>query len=218
MSYDILNRIFKNIYVIALENSPRIERIKERFKGLSYEIFYGVDGRKIDIKYYRDRGSRLTYGQLGCSLSHVNLYKKIVEENIDMALILEDDCVFNENIDKIEECFKNIPEKWELIYLGYLPECPFSHSIIHEQIYRINPNSPPICGTQSILLRKSFAKVAYDFNINGLYTADGALTELNKHISTNCYAMVPSMSSQEGLDCLAVEVDKEMDKLTRPYK
>ena len=36
-------------------------------------------------------GRELTPGELGCSLSHIRLWEKMVKENIPEVLILEDD-------------------------------------------------------------------------------------------------------------------------------
>lgn len=40
----------------------------------------------------------MTHGVLGCSLSHIKIYKKMVEDDIEIALILEDDALLTENI------------------------------------------------------------------------------------------------------------------------
>ncbi|MEQ4924801.1 glycosyltransferase family 25 protein [Proteus hauseri] len=40
----------------------------------------------------------MTHGVLGCSLSHLKVYEKIVSEKIALALILEDNAKLSENI------------------------------------------------------------------------------------------------------------------------
>lgn len=69
--------------------------------GINYEFFPAVDGRKIsdkelatvsDARWFRRYvGRDMTRSDLGCALSHVYLYKKMVEEGLESALVLEDD-------------------------------------------------------------------------------------------------------------------------------
>ena len=35
------------------------------------------------------------------------------------CLILEDDCIFTENVNDFDNIIKDIPEDWELLYLGH---------------------------------------------------------------------------------------------------
>lgn len=44
-------------------------------------------GRKVRI------ADKLSPGELGCACSHIAVYKKMAEENIELALILEDDAI-----------------------------------------------------------------------------------------------------------------------------
>ena len=37
-------------------------------------------------------------GEIGCALSHINLYKKIVSDKLSYAIILEDDVEFDERL------------------------------------------------------------------------------------------------------------------------
>jgi GR25 family glycosyltransferase involved in LPS biosynthesis len=62
-------------------------------------------------------------GQLGCFLSHYQLWKHIVKSNIDLAIILEDDVKiynnFNKNIDTI---YENLPVKFDYVHLFIHPD------------------------------------------------------------------------------------------------
>jgi hypothetical protein len=51
-------------------------------------------------------------------LEHINIYKKIEDENLDFGIVLEDDAVFVDNIkDRLNETILNLPENWDVIYL-----------------------------------------------------------------------------------------------------
>ena len=126
------------IYVLNLKS--RIEKLLKITKQLNdqnikYEIIEGIDGKELDNNYLKTnkieicneyywtiKNRNMTYGELGCTLSHLKIYEKhILENNKDHCLILEDDVIIPDNfIDKL----KNITLKmdklpnWDLIYLG----------------------------------------------------------------------------------------------------
>ena len=62
-------------------------------------------------------------GQLGCFLSHFQLWKYIIKSNIDIAVVLEDDVKiynnFNKNIDTI---YENLPVKFDYVHLFIHPD------------------------------------------------------------------------------------------------
>ena len=97
-------------YVINLErSSDRRAHITSELQktGLDYELVSAVDGRQVDLS---DRGlvdpsltshlgvpegalTSLLAGSVGCALSHLQVYEKIIEQGLDRALVLEDDII-----------------------------------------------------------------------------------------------------------------------------
>lgn len=71
--------------------------------GFEAEIFSAVDGRKLiageyfdAIQHYlRARGVVLTPSEVGCSLSHTEVIKRIISEDLASALVLEDDALID---------------------------------------------------------------------------------------------------------------------------
>jgi glycosyl transferase family 25 len=100
--------------MIALRDSmQRANASLEAFRRIGVddiEIFYGIDGRKEDVSKYGVRRTKVqryrhnrfvccsyrheyTDSELGCSLSHLALYDKLVESDENAILIMEDDLV-----------------------------------------------------------------------------------------------------------------------------
>lgn len=118
-------------YVINLERSVhRREHILgevNRF-GLDYELIKAVDGAKMtdeererlcDMNEVRKYPEWLSPGMLGCSLSHYNVYRKIIEDNVDIALVLEDDVILPDSLPVLlDEITQQIAEN-EVISLYY---------------------------------------------------------------------------------------------------
>lgn len=64
----------------------------------NYEFIEAVDGNTLSLEYiyenvYDYPACSLTQGEIGCALSHLNIYKVMVRERISSAIILEDDIV-----------------------------------------------------------------------------------------------------------------------------
>lgn len=86
---------------------------------IKHEFFPAVDGRRLTTQQMQEMcymevvkawPDLLTPGMIGCSLSHYQVYKKMVDENIELAFILEDDTrlatELPEVLSKIESSFK----------------------------------------------------------------------------------------------------------------
>jgi len=62
-------------------------------------------------------------GQLGCFLSHFQLWKHIVKSNLDLAIILEDDVKIYNNFNKIINIiYENLPVKFDYVHLFIHPD------------------------------------------------------------------------------------------------
>jgi glycosyl transferase family 25 len=70
---------------------------------LNVEIIEAVAGKELSEAELREAVLNyemcdFTKGEIGCALSHQKIYRKIVEDGIDIALILEDDATLSDNI------------------------------------------------------------------------------------------------------------------------
>ncbi len=74
--------------------------------GVRYQFFPAVDGKTLtpqqracysEEESLRRFGHPLTNGEIGCALSHLQIYKKMVAEDIAELLILEDDIVIKKD-------------------------------------------------------------------------------------------------------------------------
>ncbi len=77
--------------------------------GLDYEIVTAVDGREIDLTdshlvdpSFLDKVP-FPAGTAGCALSHLNIYKQIIADGFDTALIIEDDVTLPADLASLAE-------------------------------------------------------------------------------------------------------------------
>jgi glycosyl transferase family 25 len=145
------------IFVINLKTSVR-RRKKIEFQlnklGLPFEIFEAVQGSALtkneilswyDEDFYNNRPHYHTNGMVGCTMSHYFVYKRIVEQKIEKALILEDDMVLSKNLpDLLNEISKKIrnDEVIMLFYQSYFPInlCATSAESVKDnfKLYQVN--------------------------------------------------------------------------------
>lgn len=64
---------------------------------------------------YRTEHHELSFGAIGCYLSHVNLWK---DSNADILIIFEDDALPNFDINQMNEHMRYVPNDWDIILFG----------------------------------------------------------------------------------------------------
>ena len=125
------------IYVISLEATnpekqkeivSKLDMLLENHGTVGYEIIQGYDGRNGNIPAFCKpyKGWKLEQsdnswwnrpllgGELGCSISHITCWQKIVEETHENVLILEDDFMPLGQLADVEES----SVEWDLALLG----------------------------------------------------------------------------------------------------
>ena len=103
-----------NMYIIYLERLPdRLQLFYEKNKGIVDKVnmipIKGVDGEEF-IKNYDIKHLQPTNGQLGCFLSHQNVWRIIANsKNNDVSFIVEDDAIIDVNL------FRDLPKIFNTI-------------------------------------------------------------------------------------------------------
>ena len=130
------------IYVIGLkdpEHQPRRDAMQKQMAalGLKFEFVDATDGRhplsaaEIDLmggakmlrRYEGD--DNLTGGVVGCTISHLRCYKKLLASTHPCAVILEDDAEFTDDFISVLNALLKTPEKWNQIRLGHAKSHPY---------------------------------------------------------------------------------------------
>lgn len=129
---------FDEIYVVNLRRRPdRLKRMRACFQllGVDAEIFDAVDGSTLSedvlssmkirqMPEYRDpyHNRSMTLGEIGCFLSHYNIWQRMVERKLSKVLIFEDDLRFVRYFRyMLTELFADVDAAkltWDLIYIG----------------------------------------------------------------------------------------------------
>ena len=119
------------VLVISLAHaSKRREFIREQMAKLKidYEFFDAVDGNKLshaDISKFKIKegeqylGRPLSKGEIGCTFSHLHIYEKMLAENIEKLIVLEDDVQLYDDFAVLISNLSTVPLQWDLLYFGY---------------------------------------------------------------------------------------------------
>jgi hypothetical protein len=107
----------KTVCISLKRREDRRNFFSEQQKNLDlgrFTYFDAIDGKEVYHKYQ----TNLLPGELGVLLSNKEIIKSAKNENLETILIVEDDCVFNNEIKNFNNLIDYIPEDWDMIYFG----------------------------------------------------------------------------------------------------
>lgn len=120
-----------------INSLKRRDYISKLFKdsNISFIFFNAFDGFAYTQNDF-ERLFNLSSGEIGCLYSHLNLYKKIIDENIQEAIILEDDIILSKSFLKFHENWIKCKKKpiFDILKLGYSD----SQYFIYDQPVNVN--------------------------------------------------------------------------------
>lgn len=127
-------------FVISLAGSPRREVIAKALEGagITFSFFDAVDGRAMSAERRSEvydgigrKNRHLSPGEIGCALSHLTLYRRMVAENIPEALILEDDAIIDRRLAEFLARRSSVPSEADVVSLhsvfGHVRKWPKFH-------------------------------------------------------------------------------------------
>jgi GR25 family glycosyltransferase involved in LPS biosynthesis len=121
----MLHELFDAIYVVNLPSSTaRRESIKHQFSRLGvdhYHLVDAIDGNTLDLAALKSQGvlqnEKLSPGEIGCYLTHIQVYRDILQGEHETALVCEDDIIFSSNAKELfSDYMQRMPPDWDIIH------------------------------------------------------------------------------------------------------
>lgn len=110
-------------------------------------------------------------GKQGCMLSHLHLWKKIIDENIPVAVVFEDDVCFHGQWGSLApRYYSYTPKDFDILYVGSQIDYWIDGHIVQ---------TPVFC-THAYIITQSGARIVYDLLLrdpNGVRTIDCMLID-----------------------------------------
>ena len=208
MSTLSFNTIIENIthtsnvgyYMIHLEHAvERVDTIKKLENDLntSIPIFIAANGYQLTKDGHptrcQQRGDPFTRssGEVGCTVSHINICKEALEKGYEYIVIFEDDCEFRSSLASFQDSmnqFNNLHLPFDLFTLGHTP---LSTSNINGTIFsKINRFD---C-THACILNQNFMKKLVEtyeeyYNNNTVLSVDTMYSNVIEKYNMNAYGV-----------------------------
>lgn len=223
-----------NIYIINLDkDKERLESSLKECKKISnkYPIrISGVYGKKLSQEII-DKNTTYFYSKfgpksaIGCAMSHIKAWEKIIKNGDNTAFILEDDAIIDNNfLSKLKNI--KVPEDFYIIYLGctigcdidkkYNIEYPLAKLFIGnpQKVMKINENvfipSLPLALHGYILSRKGAIYLFNKLKEDKIYShIDAQILSYN----IPRYAVSPQLVYQKNID---IETSNNTDNINYP--
>ncbi|XP_031418543.1 procollagen galactosyltransferase 1 [Clupea harengus] len=129
---------FDEVFMInLLRRTDRRDRMLRTLyeQDITCKVIAAVDGKALNVSQIEEQGIKmlpgysdpyhgrpLTKGELGCFLSHYNIWKEIVDRGLKTSLVIEDDLrfevFFKRRLQNIMQEVESQGLEWDLIYIG----------------------------------------------------------------------------------------------------
>lgn len=225
ISYMYIRKKQKNIkikyYCINLERrQDRKDSMLRQFseQKIDVEFVKAVDGKLIepsdDLKeLFRDNDFHYRRGVIGCAMSHINLWKRIVaSDSYEPVCIFEDDSVLVPNYSyEIKNVLKKLPKDTDVLFLSYHTDHTEDHTKKTEKIKEFNENNY-IGGTYNYIITKQGAKkFIHILEKNGIQNAiDIFMKKQCKHM--NIYEVTNFLCKSDWVQTIDSNVDSDIQK------
>lgn len=124
-----INDYFDHVYCLNLpECTERADMTMSRCHrfGISFTFYPAISGKlfpDIYAGYASSRNTKISNpNYMACALSHLSIYRYALERNQKRILIIEDDLLFNRNMQALfSDSVMEVPQDWDLLYLAFIP-------------------------------------------------------------------------------------------------
>jgi GR25 family glycosyltransferase involved in LPS biosynthesis len=193
----------KYICLLLKSNKKRTDHVNENLlKHIpSLEIFPAIEGKTNQLEYHLGKRTinenLLKFcrrGQLACLLSHVEIWKKMVNENIEKCVVIEDDSMVSKDFqDKFDKIYNLLPEDADFLYLYVHPDCK------RETNEKLFAKGYFTYGTVAYYITNKLAKeLIIFFEKHIFHTVDESLAWFLDYYKKNYYCVVENLVETGG--------------------
>ena len=221
------------IYIISLDDHKhKRDKIENQLNSLNiknYSFIRAYDGRKkknyefsryIDFLRMSLYGKPLSGPEIGCYLSHRNVFEKIIDQNVKCAVVLEDDAIIDNSFLEVLPIIKKKIQDLELIrFIGkekidVKPKRKIFKINSKQSIYRLH-GAPG--GTYAYMISLNGAKKLF-YKMKNIFTAIDTLMGLQVYTGIGIYTVYPKIASWDDRLGSTIGSQRFKKKLSGFYK
>ena len=213
------------IFILSLTDAKeRRDAITKKMNtlGLDFEFFDAIDGRAglpekyeaiVDRKKAKKRlGKDVSDGEISCALSHAFVYKKIADDNIACAIVLEDDAIISDDFAQMVQQKVCEQSGKDFIYLYHL----YARAMIGTRsrffdAYNTVKLAKTPNGAVAYYITLDTAKKLYDAVMPISWVSDWGVDIVGKF---NCVAITPRIVKHPPMEKSHLEVSRTGKKAT----
>ena len=183
-----LSKVGLTDYIIRKEgcNEEKSKRLKYEY--ITKDVVDNIDNNLISTNILP------TWGAVGCAISHIEIWKMMVEDNIKFALIMEDDnCIYN--IDKFKWVYQAVLKKMRKSdYISYFISLNSHTGFTNKKFIDNNIYIPTdfftglsfyfinFCGAKDFLKRITTIRMQIDLEISNIFLTKNNLDKIKIQI------------------------------------
>jgi glycosyl transferase family 25 len=154
----------------------------------NFEFFDAYYGQKLPNPH------NILPGNVGLIKTNIEILKKAIDDNLNNIVIIEDDCVFTDEILNIDSYFEKLPEKWDMLYFGgnhnYHWHGVPNPIIVNEKVLKLVHSFT----THFIIINKNMFSVLIEKLSSYSHPIDVIYAEIQKNYDV--YSFYPSIAKQ----------------------
>ena len=223
-----------------IEKREKITKLCDSL-GIDYEVIKAIYGKALseeEIKantYPKEEQLKrfkreLSLGEIGCAMSHRYCYQRIIDDNLEEAIILEDDAVFNEELLEFLKFKDEFPKDLELLLIGHYKQMYYDdgfmiNSLCYKKYSNIVNGKWDIKrlvgggnGTHGYLITKNGASKLLKL-MHKIYIPADWYTNNDKY--TNMYALFPTLINPDLAEFSSTQlnpINKKRSKISKYFK
>ncbi|MFH1612295.1 MAG: glycosyltransferase family 25 protein, partial [bacterium] len=211
-------------YVINLDDAKdRLDDIKKSFELINIPFckISAIDGKKLKKSDYFSIYKNLYYKplsleEIGCYMSHIKCWKKVIDDGVDYAVILEDDVLVDKRLINFLSLFSKIEWlSWDIIKLiSSVRKAKIIYQKLDNNlnIVKYHPQSVSTCG--QIITQKAAKKLLLKKNISRPVDVDLQFTWEN---NLNIFSLYPDILNQQVVESTIVKSANRNKSLSIRY-
>ena len=204
---DRWKQVLKTLYLsgLPLHNAYRFNAVNGYTQSpseLAQIVSPNALSRLLSQFEYRTKHDQITLGGVGCYLSHLSIWKMLLESDHTHFMILEDDCVLEKDtMQRIQITLSNLTNDFDFLFLGTVIS-PLKRTFTDTEgvgVVKLHT----VYGMHAYIISKDAVRKLFHNALPINYQLDSYVSYNNKDLKM--YELVPNIATQSGIGATDIQ-------------